>query len=56
MINLENKRTRRVKIIIFEENNWIIIHLGINPKKGGKPPILKRFIGISKLKIIFFLF
>lgn len=45
-----------MKIIILEENNWIIIHLGINPKKGGNPPKESKFIGISRLKIILFLF
>lgn len=56
MIRDENNKTKRIKIINFDENNWIIIHLGINPKKGGRPPKERRFIGIKKVKISFLLF
>ena len=30
--------------------NWIVIHLGKNPKNGGRPASLKKFIIKVKLK------
>jgi len=35
-----------MKFIFININDWIIIHFGINPKKGGKPP--KDNIDINK--------
>ena len=44
-----------VKIIKFWVMNWIIIHLGKNPKNGGNPP--KDIIAINRINfIIFWLF
>ncbi len=56
MIRLENRRTKREKIIILEERSWIITHLGENPKNGGKPPRESRFIGRRRLSKVLFLF
>ena len=56
MIRLENNIISKAKIIMLEERSWIIIHLGINPRKGGRPPSDKRFMGMSiASNILFFL-
>lgn len=34
------------------ESCWIIIHLGKNPKKGGKPPNDSRLINRQNFKIV----
>lgn len=31
---------------------WIVIHFGINPKKGGNPPKDNRLINIENLKYL----
>lgn len=39
----------------FSTRDWMVIHFGINPRRGGSPPILIRFINIINFLIGLFL-
>lgn len=47
-MSAEERRNNKGINILFINITWIIIHLGINPVKGGNPPKDRRLRGIVR--------
>lgn len=51
MIRAEERRKNNIINMLFINITWIIIHLGTNPVKGGRPPRDSKLRGIDSFHV-----
>jgi len=49
VISDDISKKNKINTMLLFNITWIIIHLGINPEKGGRPPNERRLMGIESI-------